>query len=270
MSAQSIKIAAGVGVALAIALTACGDDDSTSAGGDPETTETTETEASETRAEPVIDPGDGGNYDPQLDPADFVQGVDNPYYPLTPGSRWVYEGNDDGENEHIEVTVTDERKEVMGIPVVVVRDTVELDGELAEDTRDWFAQDREGNVWYMGEETAEYENGEVTSTEGSWEAGVDGALPGIVMPANPEVGHAYRQEFYEGEAEDMGEIVQVDGTASVAAGEFDGLVVTRDWNPLEPEVVEEKSYARGIGVVLEEKVEGGEARIELIEYTPGP
>jgi hypothetical protein len=267
MSTQSIKIAVGVGAALAIALTACGDDDgSTSAGGDPETTETTE--STETAAEPVIDPGDGGNYDPEIDPANFVTGVDNPYLPFTPGARWVYEGNDDGENEHIEVTVTNERKEVMGIPVVVVRDTVELDGELAEDTRDWYAQDREGNVWYMGEETAEYENGEVTSTEGSWEAGVDGALPGIVMPAQPEVGQAYRQEFYEGEAEDLGEILRTDGTASVAAGEFDQLVVTRDWNPFEPEVVEEKSYARGVGVVLEEKVEGGDGRIELIQFDP--
>ena len=253
------------GVAMATLVSACGGDDgsSTSSGGTSQvSSSTTET------AEPVIDPGDGGNYDPDLDPANFVTGVDNLYFPLPVGARWVYDGNDDGEQEHIEVTVTDERKEVLGIPVVVVRDTVEIDGELAEDTRDWYAQDRDGNVWYLGEETAEYEDGDVATTEGSWEAGVDGALAGIVMPADPEVGRAYRQEFYEGEAEDMGEILQVGGTASVAAGEFDNLVVTRDWNPLDPDVVEEKSYAEGIGVVLEEKVEGGEGRIELTEFVP--
>jgi hypothetical protein len=257
-------VAFATGVAMATLVSACGGDDDSSSGGTSQDSSTT----TETAAEPVIDPGDGGNYNPDLDPASFVTGVDNPYFPLPVGARWVYDGNDDGDQEHIEVTVTDERKEVLGIPVVVVRDTVELEGELAEDTRDWYAQDREGNVWYLGEETAEYENGEVTSTEGSWEAGVDGALAGIVMPADPEVGDAYRQEFYEGEAEDMGEILQVDGTASVAAGEFDNLVVTRDWNPLEPDVVEEKSYAEGVGVVLEEKVEGGEGRIELTEFTP--
>jgi hypothetical protein len=265
MSTQHRKyqlIGTALAAGLVIVVTACGDDDSTSSGA----SDTTEEAAPP--AQPVIDPGDGGEYDPQIDPADFVEGVDNPYLPFRPGARWVYEGIDDGEREHIEVTVTTERREVMGVPVVVVRDTVELDGQLAEDTRDWYAQDREGNVWYMGEETAEYENGEVVSTEGSWEAGVDGALPGIVMPADPEVGHAYRQEYYAGEAEDMGEVIAVDGTASVPAGEFDNLVVTRDWNPLEPEVVEEKSYAEGVGVVLEEKTAGGEARIELVDYTP--
>jgi hypothetical protein len=260
-SARTVALAAGL--VLAAAATACGDD------GTATGPEATSEPAAAGRAEPVIDPGDGGDYHPDIDPADFVAGVNNPYLPFEPGARWVYEGTDDGEREHIEVTVTNERREVMGIPVVVVRDTVSVDGELHEDTRDWYAQDREGNVWYMGEETAEYENGEVTSTAGSWEAGVDGALPGIVMPADPQPGDAYRQEFYEGEAEDLGEVLRVDGTASVAAGDYDHLVVTRDWNPLEPEVVEEKSYARGVGVVLEVKTEGGDGRIELIDYRPG-
>ena len=266
MSTHSIKIAVGVGAALAIALTACGDDDGgsgTSAAGDQGSTTTS------TATEPVIDPGDGGDYHPTIDPADFVTGVDNPYLPFPSGARWVYDGTDDGDDEHIEVTVTDERKEVLGVPVVVVRDTVMSGGEVAEDTRDWYAQDREGNVWYMGEDTAEYENGEVTSREGSWEAGVDGALPGIVMPADPASGQAYRQEFYEGHAEDLAETLAVDGTASVQAGDYERLVVVREWNPLEPDVVEEKSYAEGIGVVLEEKVEGGDGRIELIEFDPG-
>jgi hypothetical protein len=220
-------------------------------------------------AEPVIDPGDGGNYAPELDPADFVDGVTNPYMPLVPGSRWVYEGEDDGETEHVEVVVTDERKEVLGISAVVVRDTVEVDGELAEDTFDWFAQDRDGNVWYLGEDTTEYEDGEAVNHDGAWEAGVDGAFPGIVMPADPTVGHAYRQEYYEGEAEDLGEILDTGASVTVPAGAYRDVVVTRDWNPLEPDVVEEKYYAPGIGVVLETKVEGGTGRIELLSTTAG-
>ena len=127
--------------------------------------------------------------------ADAVDVIDNPFYPLLPGSRWVYEGTSDGETERIEVEVLAERRTVMGIAAVVVRDQAFVDGELAEDTLDFFTQDAEGNVWYLGEETAEYEGGEVTSTAGSWEAGVDGALPGIVMLADPAVGEAYRQEF---------------------------------------------------------------------------
>jgi hypothetical protein len=256
-------LAAGIVLAaLAATVAACGDDGgggtSTGGGGGATTT-----------AEPVIDPGDNGNYHPQIDPADFVRGVDNPYYPLPPGARWVYAAVEDGEHERDEVTVTDEQRQVMGIPVVVVHDQVSVGGEVTEDTRDWFAQDRDGNVWYMGEDTAEYENGSVKSREGSWEAGVDGAQPGIVMPAHPQVGRAYRQEFYEGHAEDMGEILRLDGTASVPAGDYDRVVVTREWNPLEPDVIEQKYYARGVGVVLENTTHGGQERVELATYDPG-
>ena len=159
-------------------------------------------------AEPVIDPGDDGNYTVDIDPDDFVEVIDNPYLPLQPGTRWVYEGVEDGETERVEVEVTTDRRDVMGISAVVVRDTVYEDGELIEDTYDWFAQDVDGNVWYLGEDSREFEDGELVSTEGSWEAGVDGALPGIVMLADPEVGDAYRQEFYEDEAEDMAEVAR--------------------------------------------------------------
>lgn len=219
--------------------------------------------------EAVIDPGDGGNYAPEVDPADFVETIDNPYLPLTPGSRWVYEGIEDGEMERIEVVVTDDRREVMGISAVVVRDTVSEDGEVIEDTLDWFAQDVDGNVWYLGEDSREYEDGELVGTEGSWEAGVDGALPGIVMLAEPEVGEAYRQEYYEDEAEDLGEVIRVGASESVAAGTYDDLVVIREWNPLEPDVVEDKYHAQGVGVVLESVVEGGDGRVELVEHVPG-
>jgi hypothetical protein len=221
-------------------------------------------------AEPPIDPGDDGDYVVTVEPADFVARIDNPWLPFTPGSMWVYESVGEEEVERIEVVVLDETRDVMGVPATVVRDTVTVDGELVEDTFDWYAQDTEGNVWYMGEETAEYENGEVVSTAGAWEAGVDGALPGIAMLADPQIGDAYRQEYYPGEAEDMAEVVRVGVSEEVADEAMDDLIVIEEWNPLEPEVIEEKSYASGVGVVLEEVVEGGSGRIELVSFTPGP
>ena len=238
-------------------LAGCGDDDSTDAA------DTTTTEAA-----PVVDPGDGGSYAPELDPADFVDTIDNPYLPYVPGTKWVYEGEDDGEHERVEVEVLEETREIEGITATVVRDTVYVDGELAEDTYDWFAQDEDGNVWYLGEDTHEYEDGKAVNAEGAWEYGKDGALPGIVMPADPTVGDAYRQEYYEGEAEDMAEVLEVGVAVEIELGSYDDVLVTEDWNPLEPEVIEEKSYAPGVGLILEQKAAGGEGRIELIELTP--
>jgi hypothetical protein len=195
--------------------------------------------------------------------------IDNQYLPLTPGSRWVYEGTSDGEQERIEVVVTDQRRRVMGIDAVVVRDTVTVGREVVEDTYDWFTQDVEGNVWYLGEETAEYEDGQVVSTEGSWEAGVDGALPGVVMLAQPRPGQAYRQEFYRDQAEDLAQVLTVGQRATVAGSTYDDVVVIREWNPLEPDVVEEKSYAPGVGPVLEEQTAGGDDRVVLAQHTAG-
>jgi hypothetical protein len=256
-----IQVAAAAAAMSLVALTACGDDDSTSTAGGGESTTTA--------AEPVIDPGDGGNYQPEIDPNNFVDVVDNPYLPFLVGSSWTYEGTEDGETENVEVTVTPERKEIMGISATVVRDTVTTgDGEVVEDTYDWYAQDRDGNVWYLGEDSTEFENGKAVGTSGSWEAGVDGALPGIVMQAQPEAGQAYRQEYYVGEAEDLAEVQRVDATESVPFGDFDQLVVIKEWNPLEPDVVEEKYFASTVGLVLEVKTEGGDGRSELIEYTP--
>ena len=251
---------AAIVVVLTLAVTAgCGDDAATS-------TDATTT----TTAVPVIDPGDGGDYAPELDPARFVDVIDNPYLPLAVGSRWVYEGEADepGQSEHIEVVVLPERMEILGISATVVRDTVTIDGVLVEDTHDWFAQDTEGNVWYLGEYAENYEDGELVDTEGSWEAGVDGAFPGIVMLAHPAVGDAYRQEFYEGEAEDLGEVLSIGGQREVPAGPYTDVLVTRDWNPLEPEVVEEKTYAPGVGMIHEEHVAGGSGTVALISFTP--
>jgi hypothetical protein len=248
--AAAASVAAGV-------LGACGDDDAAPSS------------AAVSAEAPLIDPGDGGEYRPQLAPGSVADVIDNPYLPLLPGARWRYEGEADGEREVIEVVVTDERRTVMGIPALVVRDTVTVDGELVEDTYDWFAQDIEGNVWYLGEDVADYEDGVVVSRAGSWEAGVDGALPGIVMPAAPAVGGVYRQEYLAGEAEDMMEITSIDGTLEVGDRTYTQVVTTRDWTPLEPDVVEEKSYAPGVGLVRERKLAGEDGHAELVEHRPG-
>lgn len=249
-------------------VAACGDD---GGGAAPTTGRASSPTASPSTspAAAVIDPDDGGEYDPDIDPSRFVDVVDNPYLPLAVGSRWVYEGTSDGQLEHIEVVVTDERREVMGISATVVRDTVHIDDELVEDTFDWYAQDADGNVWYLGEAVENFEDGELADRDGSWEAGVDGALPGIVMPAEPTPGDAYRQEYWPGEAEDLGEILATDGQVSVPAGDFDAVVTTRDWNPLEPAVVEEKDYAPGVGLVRERKVAGEEGEMALIDFITG-
>jgi hypothetical protein len=145
-----------------------------------------------------------------------------------------------------------------------VHDQVFTGPELTEDTFDWYAQDAAGNVWYFGERTEELEGGKVTSREGSWEAGVDGAQPGIVMLADPVVGETYRQEYLKGEAEDIARVIDLAGHATVKAGTYDDVLVTEEWTPLEPKILEHKSYARGVGVVLEELVKGGKERVQLV------
>jgi len=207
-------------------------------------------------------------YRKEIDPADFVDRVDNRYFPLTPGTTFVYEGEtEDGEAVRVEDYVTHETKQVLGVTCVVVRNRVIENGDLVEETFDWYAQDKDGNVWYFGEDAKEYEAGVVVSTEGSWEAGVDGAMPGIIMEANPQAGDLYRQEYYEGEAEDMAEVLSLTESASVTYGSFDNLLMTREWTPLELGVVEHKYYAPGVGLILEVMVEGGSERVELMEIT---
>jgi hypothetical protein len=208
----------------------------------------------------------------RLDPARFTTQIDNPYWPMTPGSRWVYREKADGEVQRVEVTVTDRTRSIMGIGARVVHDrvTLENDGSLVEDTYDWYAQDDKGNVWYLGEDTKEYENGKVSSTEGSWEAGVDGAQPGILLPASPEPGLSYRQEYYEGEAEDAAQVLSVDERAKVPFGAFEDVLQTKDFTPLQPEILEHKYYARGVGPVLVIGVKGGAAREELLRFERTP
>jgi hypothetical protein len=203
-----------------------------------------------------------------LDPADFTAEIDNPWMPLRVGARWEYRETDgEGAEQKVEVTVLDETREVMGIEVRVVHDVVSEDGELIEDTFDWYAQDADGNVWYFGEETKEFENGKVSTTAGSWEAGVDGAQPGILVPAAPEVGMTYRQEYYAGEAEDAAAVLSLDEKAQVPYGKFDRVLMTKDYTPLEPDILEHKFYARGVGMVLALAISGGSDREELVEHS---
>jgi len=199
----------------------------------------------------------------EIDPADFVAGIDHPLLPFTVGSTWTYEAQTDEGLETIVVTVLPDTKVIMGVTCTVVRDTVSIGGELIEDTLDWYAQDKAGNVWYMGEIAKNYENGRLTDLDGSWEGGVDGAQPGIIMPALPAVGDLYRQEFLMGEAEDYGEVLALSESVTVKAGTFNGCLKTLDGTPIEPDATENKFYAPGVGVVLEENPETGE-RLELV------
>jgi hypothetical protein len=208
-------------------------------------------------------------YDPQINPADFVQPSQigdtvqaNPHFPLIAGKSWTYAGA----GETIAVDVTQDTKVILGVTCAVVRDVVKEGDEVVEDTEDWFAQDINGNVWYFGEISQEFENGELVSLEGSWKAGVDGAKPGIIMKAAPQVGDVYRQEFLLGEAEDVAEVLSLTGSAVVPAASCDGnCLITKDYTPLEPDGEENKYYAPGIGLILEVNVETGE-RVELVEF----
>jgi hypothetical protein len=202
----------------------------------------------------------------ELDPADFVSEIDNPWWPMRPGDMWAYR---EGSAHDVTVTVTDRRRVVDGVEAVVVHDVVTEDGAVIEDTFDWYAQDKWGNVWYLGEDTKELEHGEIVSTEGSWEAGVDGAQAGIAVPAEPSVGLTYRQEHYEGHAEDEAEVLRVDAPVRVPFGSFRRALQTKDTTPLEPGLVEHKYYVRGVGPVLAVAVSSGGGREELVRFTPG-
>ena len=218
-----------------------------------------------------------GNF---VDPLLIGNGIEvNPYFPLKQGNRWVYEGSfeEDGEmiTETVTVTVLNETKLVDGITCLVVRDVVEVDGELLEDTDDWFAQDLDGNVWYCGEEVKDYEwfDGdepplpELVSDDGSFKAGRDGDKGGILLPQTPVVGDIFRQELSIGNAEDVIEILAVDGDETATVASCNGeCLVTRDFSPLDPEANENKYYAPGIGLILEIDMNSGD-RVELIEYT---
>jgi len=215
----------------------------------------------------ILQDNNGEDYNPVIDPANFVGTIDNPYCALTPGKVWVYEGMDeDVTKERVEIEVTPDQKTILGVAITVVRERAWEDGELVEDTLDWFAQDKDGNVWYFGEDSKDIEDGQVVSTKGSWEAGVNGAKAGMVMKGSPQVGDAYRQEFLKGEAEDMGQVLSVGEAVRIGLANYENCVQTKDWTPLEPDLVEHKFYSKEAGnVILEKKIAGGSGQIELIE-----
>jgi hypothetical protein len=213
-----------------------------------------------------------GSEPSKLDPADFSTNITNPYWPMRPGSQWIYRSTDTtGKTQKVVITVTNRTKTIAnGVKARVVHDVVTKAGKPVEITDDWYAQDKAGNVWYLGEATAEYKNGKVDNRRGSFEAGVDGAQPGIAMPANPEPGLSYRQEYYKGVAEDKAQVVTVgQEQVEVPFGHFTGVLMTRDLVPLEPKVQELKFFARKVGPLLSVHTDGAGGRAELVSYTAG-
>jgi hypothetical protein len=214
-----------------------------------------------------------GNEPVRLDPTDFTTRITNSWWPMRVGARWVYrETTPDGTAQRVVVMVLPKTKFMAnGVTARVVHDVATEGGAPIEVTDDWYAQDRCGNVWYLGEATTEFEHGKPVSTEGSFEAGVDGAQPGVIVPAHPKAGMSYRQEYYKGHAEDRGEVVSLREQVEVPFGHFrrGKVLMTRDLNPLEPKVLEYKFYARGIGPVLAIGVSGSSDREELVRYVQG-
>lgn len=258
---MNTRVLATTAVAVAVAASGCSTDTA------PPSTATATTTGT-AAALPV------GDQAVTLDPAEFSADITHPYWPMTPGTQWTYRETDGaGGDLTVVITATDLTKRIAnGVTARVVRDTVTdtADGSIVEDTFDWYAQDAAGNVWYLGEDTAEFEDGQVTSTKGSFEAGVDGALPGILLPADPRPGQAYRQEFYRGEAEDNGAVLSTAEMAEVPYGQFTGVLLTRDTVTIEPTVQQFKMYAQGIGPVLVVGVSGGADREELLTVAQVP
>jgi len=256
IAAVGIVFAGGFGIA-----TGCGIDNTASAG---------PSGATSTTAAPELPQG---SEPANLDPAEFTTEIDNPYFPMKPGNKWTYEETDTtGVQEDVVVEVTDETKMIAnGVEARVVRDTVSENGIPVEITDDWYAQDSAGNIWYLGEYVSNYKNGKVVDHEGSFEAGVDGAEAGVALPANPQAGMEYRQEYYAGEAEDEGAVVTVgEESVEVPFGFFDkDVLMTRDLVPTEPKVQELKFYAPGVGPLLSVHTDGNGGRGELVKFVEG-
>jgi len=211
-----------------------------------------------------------GTYAPKIDPANFVRRIDNRYFPLNPGTTFRYKGvAEDGKTRQTDVeTVTHQKKTILGVKATVVRDTVSSHGRANERTFDWYAQDKYGNVWYMGEDTRELEHGKFVKASDSWEAGVDGAQPGIIMPGHPRRGDAYRQEYYPGHALDQARVLGQGGPVTVPFGSFKRTLLTVETSPkIDPGVRERKFYVAGVGDVKEHTVAGDREQIRLVSIT---
>ena len=195
----------------------------------------------------------------------FVNRVDNPWFPLVPGTVYVYTGVKDGKPSRDVVTVTHRKRQISGVAATELKDDLYVEGRLEERTTDWYAQDRVGNVWYLGEATVELDkSGHVTSREGTWLTGRDGAQPGIYMPAHPAVGRSARQEYLKGHAEDHFRVLSLAASVSSPYISSTHALLTQEWTPLEPGLLDHKLYVRGVGTVREETVKGGAERNVLV------
>lgn len=268
------KIAAAMSVtAAAVGIAACGGSETTNeTSADAPTTSTTVVQTAASGAPPGADLPQGSEH-VELDPTEFTTSIDNPYWPMSVGSKWVFSETDTtGAREKVVVEVTEKTKMIAnGVEAVVVRDTATEAGVPVEITDDWFAQDTAGNIWYLGEHVTNYENGKPVDHEGSFEAGVDGAEAGVVMPADPQADMEYRQEYYAGIAEDKGAVVTVgEEQVQVPFGFYDkNVLMTRDLNPGEPKTQELKFYAPDVGPLLSIHTDGAGGRATLVSYEPG-
>jgi hypothetical protein len=247
-----------IALTAAVSLTGCGSSNSSSGGPG----------ASSTHIKIQNAPSSSPAYHPRIVPANFTIHVTNRYWPLRPGATWVYDGTKDHVPEHVVVTVAKETKVILGVRCLVVHDRVTINGSLEENTTDWYAQDRSGAVWYFGEDSKDYKNGVVISTQGTWEAGVDGAQPGVVIQGNPRPGPTYRQEYRPGVAEDQARVLTAKGTQSVPAGTFSHVVETYDTDPLNPDKIERKFWAPGVGAVHVVRIGGShQEEIKLVRHS---
>ena len=197
-------------------------------------------------------------------PSDFVTRIDNKYFPLRPGTTFHFRGTQQGKAREVSVFVTHKTKVILGIRATVILDQVLVGGKREEKTFDWYAQDKQGNVWYLGEDSSDFVNGRWVRSDGSWEAGVKGAKAGIVMKANPRVGVVYRQEYYAGHAEDMAKVLSRNKSVTLEYGSFEHALETSEWTPLERGVLEHKYYVKGIGNVRTIMVKGGSEEEHLV------
>jgi hypothetical protein len=275
-----LSVAISIAATLAIVLAGCADRGNpsvptTPASAQPQASSADEPSAASSPAESVQpstvaaseNPAkvvEGKAYSPTIVPAEFTTEITNPYMPLVPGTALTYKGR----HEMNVFSVTDRTREVMGVTTIVVRDKAFEDGALVEDTEDWFAQDAAGNVWYFGEATAECDGNRIVSHHGAWEAGVDGAQPGIVMLANPDLGDHYRQEYLKGQAEDVAKVIRLDSTVTNSLGTYANVLITEDFTRLEPQLVEHKKYAPGVGLVEDQAVKGSSDLAKLVKIDP--
>lgn len=207
-------------------------------------------------------------YAPSIKTANYVKTIDNPYFPLTPGTTFLYNGTKDKSQQINEVVVTKKTRKIMGVTCIEVDSSGTVDDKLAEKTVDWYAQDKQGNVWFFGEDAKQYNtSGKVTGTTGTWLAGSNGALPGIVMQANPTTDLSYRQEYYKAHAEDMAQVLSLTESVKVTNGSYDNVLMTKEWSRLDAKVVENKWYAKGVGLVMSKTVQGGNGEMQLTSVT---